>query len=154
ALQWSADLNEAADALRRCPPDPPLDLRAEVERDAVILRWSPPPPDGLGPVSYRVVRKSRGIPHSPDDGTLLTETRATQCRVPNACAGEFVGYAVFSHRDGIHSVLSSGVGPVLILADVLDVRVEVRSGEVDLAWRLPQGASEARVVRKTGSPPS
>ncbi|WP_169979691.1 hypothetical protein [Tautonia rosea] len=154
ALQWSVDLTEAAEALRRCPPDPPFELRAEVEQDAVMLRWSPPATDGLGPVSFRVVRKSRGIPHSPDDGTRITETRATQCRDPNASPGEVVGYAVFSHRDGIHSVVPSGVGPVLILADVIDVRVEARSGEVDLAWRLPVGASEVRVVRKTGSPPA
>lgn len=154
ALQSSGDLQEAAEALRRCPPDPPLDLRAEVEQDAVILRWSPPPPDGQGPVSFRVVRKERGIPHSPDDGSLIIETRATQCRDLNARPGEIVGYAVFSHRDGIDSVLPSGVGPVLILADVLDVRVDARSGEVDLAWRLPAGASEVRVVRKIGSPPT
>ncbi|MEW4567349.1 hypothetical protein AB1L88_05725 [Tautonia sp. JC769] len=154
ALQTAADLGEAADALRRCPPDPPIDLRAEVEQEAVVLRWSPPQPDGLGPPAFRVVRKARGIPHSPDDGTLLTETSATQCRDLTASPGEVVGYAVFSRRDGISSVHPAGVGPVLVLAEVRDVRVEVRSGEVDLAWRLPLGATEVRVVRKTGTPPT
>ncbi|RUL82513.1 fibronectin type III domain-containing protein [Tautonia sociabilis] len=154
ALDWSADLPEARDALRRCPPDPPVDLRAEVERDAVILRWSPPAPDGLGPVSFRIVRKARGVPATPTDGVTIAETSETQCRDPLASPGEVVGYAAFSQRNDIESVQGAVAGPVVILADVLDVRVETRSGEVELSWRLPAGASGVRVVRKAGEPPS
>ncbi|QDV36820.1 fibronectin type III domain-containing protein [Tautonia plasticadhaerens] len=154
ALEWSADLDEARDALRRCPPDPPTDLRAEVERDAVVLRWTPPAPDGLGPVSIRVVRKARGVPASPADGTVIAETDATECRDPAASPGEVVGYAAFGRRDGVDSVAPAVVGPVLVLADVQDVRVDARSGEVGLSWRLPRGATGVRVARKQGSPPT
>lgn len=154
ALDTSGDLTDALDALKRCPPDPPSNLRADIEHDAIILRWSPPPADGLGDVSFRVLKKRRGVPATPTDGTLLAEPKGTECRDPSAAPGDLIGYAVFSNRDGIDSVSASTVGPVIVLADVVDVRVEARSGEVDLSWRLPAGASEVRVVRKTGGPPT
>lgn len=154
ALERSADLDEAREALRRCPPDPPTGLRAEVERDAIVLRWTPPTPDGLGPVTVRVVRKNRGVPASPADGSVIAETEATECRDPAAGPGEVVGYAAFSRRGGIDSVAPAVVGPVLVLADVQDVRADARSGEVGLSWRMPRGATGVRVTRKQGSPPS
>src|SRR5690606_26633714 len=118
------------------------------------LRWSPPAPDGIGPVSFRVVRKARSVPTSPLDGVVIAETAATECRDSNASPGDVVGYAAFSRRDGVDSIASARVGPVIVLADVLDVRAESRSGEIELSWRLPIGAAEVRVVRKLGGPPS
>jgi hypothetical protein len=105
-------------------------------------------------VSVRVVRKPRGVPTSPADGTLVAETEATDCRDPSASAGEIVGYAAFSRRGGIDSVAPAVVGPVIILADVQDVRVDARSGEVELSWRMPRGASGVRVTRTQGKAPS
>ena len=153
ALEWSADLPEASEALRRCPPDPPNGLRAEVEGLAVRLRWSPPSPDGFGPSTFRVVRKRDAVPASPNDGVLVAETDTTDCLDAAVAPGDVVGYAVFSQRDGVGSISRAEVGPVLVLADVLDVRVEGRRGAVDLSWRLPAGADGVRVVRKIGAPP-
>ena len=153
ALEWSADLPEAIEAIRRCPPEPPIGLRAEVEGLAVRLRWSPPPPDGFGPSTFRVVRKAEAVPASPNDGVPVAETETTDCLDAGVAPGDVVGYAAFSVRDGIGSITAAGVGPVLVLADVLDVRIEGRRGAVDLSWRLPLGALGVRVVRKMGSPP-
>ena len=72
ALGIAADLDDAREGLRRCPPDP-LEPVAEFDVDRVRLRWTPPPPDGLGPLKFRVVRKRQGIPAQPNDGAVVAE---------------------------------------------------------------------------------
>lgn len=154
ALALAADLPEARDGLLRCPPDPPTDLRVEVEGRKVRLRWSPPAPDGLGDIHFLVVRKLKGIPASPSDGTLVADTTATECEDPGTGGGSVVGYAVYSRRGPLDCPRPATIGPLLVLADVTDLRVEMRSSEVELNWVLPDGATGVRVVRKAGSPPS
>ena len=58
-----------------------------------------------------------------------------------------------SKRGGVESVTAISLGPFVFLADVKDVRVELRHGEVELAWTLPRGVSDVRVIRKQGGPP-
>lgn len=154
ALEWAADLPEARDGLRRCPPDPPTGLKVHAEGMAVRLRWNPPTPDGLGPLTFIVVRKRDGLPRTPTDGEVVAETTSTECHDPGAAPGQVVGYAAFSRRDGNASIAAATAGPALILADVTDLRVEAHRGEVDLGWRLPANAVGARVLRKHGSPPA
>jgi hypothetical protein len=153
ALALAADLAEARDGLQACPPDPPGDLRAEVQDGRVRLLWSAPPPDGLGALAFRVVRKRRGVPAHPADGETVAETAATEFADAGVVPGEAVGYAVFSRRRDVDSLAGASAGPVLVLAEVADVRVEVRSGEVELSWTAPAAAAEIRVVRKEEAPP-
>jgi tetratricopeptide (TPR) repeat protein len=154
ALALAADLAEARDGLERCPPAPPTDLRAEVDGLLVRLRWAPPPPDGLGAPHYLVVRKAKGIPATPADGTLIGETEATEFADPDATAGSVLGYAVFTRRGSADSPVGAQLGPIMVLADVLGLRVDMRNGEVELNWRLPANALGARVVRKEGGYPA
>jgi hypothetical protein len=153
-LALAADLPEAREGLRRCPPDPPADLRAEYDGTRVSLRWSASPPDGLGTCTYRVVRKRNGLPAHAADGTLVAEGPATEAEDSAVSAGEVVGYAVFSLRGEVHSTSAAAIGPAPMLGDVTDVRVETRSREVQLSWVAPPGALGVSVVRKTGSAPS
>jgi hypothetical protein len=52
---------------------------------------------------------------------------------------EAVGYAAFSRRHDVDSPTGASAGPILVLADVTDVRVEARSG---VAFRTePAGAA-------------
>ena len=67
--------------------------------------------------------------------------------------GESAGYAVFSRRGGVDSTTGATVGPLLMLADVADVRVEASSGEVHLSWTRPRNAIGIRVVRNPDAPP-
>ena len=64
-----------------------------------------------------------------------------------------MGYAVLSKRGGVESVTAISLGPFVFLADVKDVRVELHHHEVELAWTLPRGVSDVRVIRKQGGPP-
>lgn len=154
SLALAADLAEARDGLRACPPDPPADLHAEVRARDVRLSWSAPPADGLGAPSFRVVRKRRGVPVHTADGELVVETPATECDDAGVAPGEFVGYAVFSRRRDVDSLTGAATGPILVLAEVNDVRVEARSRAVELSWTPPPGASDIRVIRKEGAPPN
>jgi hypothetical protein len=154
SLALSADLPEARDGLRRCPPDPPSDLRVEFDGTRVRLRWSAPTPDGQGACTYRIVRKRGGVPAHASDGTVVAEGPSTEAEDIGVAAGELVAYAVFSRRGDVDSLSGAALGPLPMLGDVTDVRVETRSREVQLAWATPPGASGVTVVRKLGSAPT
>jgi hypothetical protein len=153
SLEIAADLPEALAGLKRTPPDPPSALEAEVTGDRISLSWMPPAPDGLGPLTFVVVRKSGGALEHPGDGTRIAEVSTSQFSDTHVAPGDTVGYAVLSKRRGVESVTAISIGPFVFLADVKDVRVEFRHREVELGWSLPRGVSEVRVIRKQGGPP-
>ncbi|MBV8609253.1 MAG: hypothetical protein JO034_17580 [Singulisphaera sp.] len=148
SLALAADLPEALAGLRRCPPDGPTELQAEYVTDRVQLRWSPPEPDGLGPLSFVVLRKRGGPLGHPADGNRVAEVSATEYEDTKVIAGETVSYAVLSKRGKVESITAATTTPLLLLAEVADVRVETRSHEVDLSWKTPARAHDVRVVRK------
>lgn len=152
AMAIAVDLPEAHEGIRLTPPDGPTDLRAVVAAGRVRLRWSAPKPDGLGPVSYRILRKRQQAPAHAEDGLVVAEVGTTEWEDTTPKPGEVFGYAVFAQRQGVSSVLGVSAGPFLVADDVRDVRVEARSGEVRLSWSPPPGALGVRVVRKPGAP--
>jgi hypothetical protein len=150
ALAIASDLPEARDGLRRSPPDAPSMLQADLQGDAVVLRWSPPASDGLGPWTYRVVRKVGGVPSRVDDGSLVAEVASCEASDREATPGQAVGYAAFTVRGGISSTTGASVAPFSFLLDVRDLRAEGAHGEIGLSWTLPAGALGAKVVRLIG----
>ena len=154
SLEIAADLPDALAGLSRTPPDPPTALDAQVLGDRIRLHWTPPPPDGLGPLTFIVLRKRNGALQHPADGIRIAEISTSEFDDTHLIPGESVGYAVLSHRGGVESVAAISLGPFVFLADVKDVRVAVRQHEVELSWSLPPGISEVRVVRKRGGPPA
>ena len=153
SLAIATDLPEALAGLKRTPPDPPTSLDAQVLGDRIRLSWTPPPPDGLGPLTFVVVRKRGGSLEHPGDGTRIAEVSTSEFDDMHVAPGDTVGYAVLSKRGAAESVAAISLGPFLFLADVKDVRVEFRQREVELGWSLPRGVSEVRVIRKQGGPP-
>jgi hypothetical protein len=147
ALAIAADLDDAREGLRRCPPDPASELVAEFEVDRVRLRWTPPPLDGLGTLKFRVVRKRGGVPRQPNDGAVVAEVLDAEAEDRKVKPGESVGYAVFSLRGEAIARSAPTFGPFMVLPEVLNLRIETRSGEVTLGWTLPDHASGVRVVR-------
>ena len=154
ALAIAADLEEARAGLVRCPPEPPSNLVATFDTDRVKLRWTPPPPDPLGPVRFVVVRKRGGIPLQRNDGSTVAEAIDAEAEDRGVQAGGSAGYAVFAVRGSTPSRTAATAGPISILPDVADLRAEARSGEVALSWTLPDGALGARVVRNARRRPA
>jgi hypothetical protein len=154
SLEIAADLPAALTGLNRCPPDAPSGLEAEVLGDRVRLSWTPPPPDGLGPLTYAVMRKRGGLPEHPGDGTRIAEVSTCDYEDRHVKTGQTVSYAILSRRGDAESLSAVAAGPLMYLPDVQDVRVEARVGEIELSWIPPHGVFEVRVVRKTSSPPT
>ncbi len=154
SLDIAADLPDALAGLARTPPDSPTAMAAQVLGDRIRLIWTPPPPDGLGPLTFAVVRKRNGVLQHPADGTRIAEVGTCEFDDTLVTPGETVGYAVLSRRGGVDSVGAISLGPFVFLADVKDVRVEVRDHEAELTWSPPRGIAEIRVIRKRGAPPT
>ena len=154
SLDIAADLPDALAGLNRCPPDAPAELEAEALGDRVRLSWTPPPPDGLGPLTYAIMRKRGGLPEHPGDGTRIAEVSTCEYEDRHLKPGQAVSYAVLTKRGEAESLTAVAAGPVVYLPEVQDVRVETRAGEVELSWVPPHGVFEIRVVRKDGSPPA
>jgi hypothetical protein len=153
SLAIAADLPDALTGLKRTPPDAPTALEGQVYGDRIRLSWTPPSPDGLGPLTFVVVRKRGGVLLHPADGTRVAEVSTSEYDDMHVTPGDTAGYAVLSKRAGVESVSAISLGPFVYLADVKDVRVEVRHQEVELGWTLPRGVSDVRVIRKQGGPP-
>ena len=138
ALEQAADHSEALAGLNRCPPDAPSGLEIQVLGDRVRLSWTPPPPDGLGPLTFAIMRKNGGLPQHPGDGTRIAEVSTSEFDDRHVKPGETVSYAVLAKRGEAESLAAIAVGPVIYLPDVQDVRVVPRKGEIELSWVPPQ----------------
>ncbi len=150
AIAIAADLHEANEGLRGLPPDAPTGLSATVETDGVALRWTPPRPDGLGPWTFRAIRKAGAVPTSPADGAVAVESQTTEALDRGATPGRSFGYAVFTCRGGALSLSGATAGPIAVLPDVAHLRAEGGRGQIALSWALPSGATGAKVVRLSG----
>lgn len=154
SLEFAADLSDAQAGLLRCPPDAPSGLEVFALGDRIRLSWTPPPPDGLGPLTFAVIRKRGGLPQHPGDGTRIAEVSTCEYEDRHVRAGESVSYAVLARRAGVESLAAVAGGPLFYLPDVRDLRVEPREDRIEMSWIPPHGVFEVRVVRKEGSPPS
>lgn len=154
SLEIAADLPDAQAGLYRCPPDAPTGLGIHPLGDRVRLTWTPPAPDGLGPLTYAIMRKHGEIPAHPGDGARIAEVSTCEFEDRRVRPGEAVSYAVLAKRGEAESLTAVAAGPVAFLPDVQDVRIEPREGVVELSWIPPHGVFEVRVVRKRGAPPS
>ena len=114
-------------------------MDAQVLGDRIRLVWTPPPPDGCGPLTFVVVRKRNGVLAHPGDGTRIAEVAAPEFDDLHVTPGDTVGYAVLSKRGPAESIAAISLGPFVFLADVKDVQVSAGEHEVALSWRPPAG---------------
>jgi hypothetical protein len=154
SLEIAVDLPEALAGLNRCPPDPPTKLELSVQGDRIRLSWTAPAPDGLGPLTYAILRRRGGLPEHTADGTRIAEVSSCEFEDRHVRPAETVSYAVLAKRGNVESLAAVAAGPVIYLPDVQDVRVDAREREIELAWVPPHGVCEIRLVRSFDSPPS
>ncbi len=154
SLEIAVDLPDALAGLNRCPPDAPTELELWVQGDGIRLAWTAPAPDGLGPLTYAIVRRRGGLPEHPGDGTRIAEVSTCEFEDRHVRPGDTVSYAVLAKRGDVESLAAVAAGPVIYLPDVREVRVEAREREIELSWIPPQGVHEIRLLRSFDSPPS
>ena len=111
SLAIAADLPEGLAGLKRTPPETPTALDAQVLGDRIRLSWTPPPPDGLGPLTFVVVRKRGGALDHPGDGTRIAEVSTSEFDDMHVPPGATVGYAVLSKRSADRVGICDLFGP-------------------------------------------
>ena len=140
ALDIAADLPDALAGLDRTPPDPPTAMDAQVLGDRIRLIWTPPPPDGLGPLTFVVVRKRNGVLQHPADGTRIAEVGTCEFDDTHVTPGETVGYAVLSSAAGSSRSRRSRSARSSSSPTSRTCRVDARDHEVELTWSPPRAS--------------
>lgn len=137
-------------ALRRCRPAAPPRAVARVNADQVHVEWTPSTA-WVGDITYRVARQAPGA--STGDGAVLAAATSGLTVTDSAApAGVPVSYAVWTLRNDEPSARPTTTAPVVVLRAVQDLELVPDDGVVELRWRLPAGASGARVQRSTDDP--
>jgi hypothetical protein len=156
ALTLVADSPEAERAMHSCPPGPPAGLVVETDPAGVSLRWAGPPPDPLGALTYRVRRATGADAKLVGSAPILIESGETLCRDQFAPSGVSLWYAVTTVREGIESLTSATAGPVVLLREVSDLRLESTTRAVSITWTPPPSARSVQVRRTStsGGPPA
>jgi hypothetical protein len=152
ALRKCADSHRATQALASCPPAAPTGLRLGIRDGVAQLIWSASP--SRGQVRYRVLRKAGSPPRGPEDGERVATVAETVLLDPGAPGGVSLYYAVHAERGSVPSPAGAGAGPLLLAREVEDARALGRDGCVELAWRLPPGATGAEVWCQPGRAPT
>ena len=109
---------------------------------------------GWVPLTFIVVRKRGGPLEHPGDGTRIAEVSASEFDDMHVPPGDTVGYAVLSKRS-VRRIDDRHLAGALRVSGRCELTcgVEFRHQEVELAWALPRGVTEVRVIRKSGTPP-
>lgn len=132
-------------ALRRCRPAQPPRAVARVDGEQVHIEWEPSTAR-IGDITYRVIRQVRG--RAAGDGAVIaTSTPSLAVTDPAAPSGVPVSYAVSTLRNDEPSVRPTTTAPVVVLRAVQDLELLPGDRVVELRWRLPAGATGARVQR-------
>lgn len=152
ALGECKDCREAADGLSKLPPGPPIGLQAGASQRSISLQWSPCA--SKGEIAYRLVRKVKAPPSNVNDGDILGETAHTIFDDPDAEAGQFYYYAVFSVRGGVSSRDGAIAGPVMRVAEIDGLRITPADSCINLSWKTPNRARAIEVWRKEGAAPA
>lgn len=152
ALGICSDLEQAKKAIAAFPPPPPLRLDVTPLANGFRLRWLEA--KGRGAITYRVLRKSQGIPTSHTDGECIEEVQGSQADDVRDVGGVPWHYAVFALRNGVPSRNSANSGPHLLTPEVEDLKAYAGDGEITLQWRPPKGCRRVEVWRRENGAPS
>ncbi|MEI8372629.1 MAG: hypothetical protein WCJ35_07325 [Planctomycetota bacterium] len=151
ALRECQDFREAAEGLRKCPPDPPRNLNPVTEGETIRLTWQAG--GSRGQIRYHVVRKAGSEPRTRDDGETVGETAATSLTDDKALAGQRYYYAVYAIRGDATSPQAAVQGPVLCTGEVARLLSEPDDGRIFLRWEPPSLATSIEVYRKEEAEP-
>ena len=151
ALSYCADFFSAQAALAGSPPPPPGKITAQWIGQTLRLSWHPP--KARGKISYKVVRKERGLPVHTQDGQPIADTANVTVDDADISPGMPYFYGVFSIRGGVESPHCAGSGPHLKRAEVRQVEHTAGDQQVTIKWQPPKGCQTVEVWRREGPAP-
>ena len=154
AAEKERRLEEASDAYeeaRRCwplsdrvPPRSPSPVRALVKQNQVLLSWTKPAAGSL--VKYHVMRS---VGEKPP--VFISELEGCEFIDKQPPSGVTLHYSVVAIA--ISTKVSAHASPVLIPAEVSDLRVSEEDGRVSVTWTPPAAARSVEVWRQANTPP-
>lgn len=150
ALRQASDAEEARRGLQRCSPQPPLNLRASLRDDHVLVEWEASP--SVGEIEYLVVAKSDIAPVTPEDGQLIARLTNILYLDKTPAPGSVMCYAVFAERGGARSRPAAST-PLLVAREVEKFALDVKDGAVHGSWRFDARQGRVCIYRKEGAPP-
>lgn len=142
---------EVDSALRRCRPQEPGQVTAVVSGDRVHIAWTPSSAR-VGDITYRVVRHVDGGGQG-DGGTVGAGLPGLSVIDTSAPAGVPVRYAVWTLRNDEPSAAAQTSAAVAVLRSVQNLELVPGEKWVEVRWELPDGATAARVTRRTDGAP-
>jgi hypothetical protein len=151
ALSYCTDFSSAQAALAGSPPSPPGKITAQWIGQTLRLNWHPL--KVRGKISYKVVRKERGLPVHAQDGHLIADTANATVDDADIASGRPYFYGVFSIRGGVASPHCAGSGPHLQRAEVRQVEYTAGDQQVTIKWQPPVGCQSVEVWRREGPAP-
>ncbi|CAO5248980.1 hypothetical protein [Frankia sp. AgKG'84/4] len=146
---------EIDQAMRRCRPAPPGSVTVRARGEGAVIRWTPSTAR-TGAITYRVLRVpgevhgSRGQVRPDTDAAveIALDVDGGEYLDADPPAGQPLFYSVFTLREGQPShTPATSAEPVVLLPDARDVVLRGGADFVAGSWRLPRGASGARVLR-------
>ncbi len=146
---------EVDQAMRRCRPAPPGSVTVRPRGEGAAIRWTPSTAR-TGTITYRVTRMPAAVhggggqvrPDTDAAIEIAVDVDDSEYLDADPPAGQALFYSVFTLREGQPShTPATSTEPVVLLPDARDVVVRGGADFVEASWRLPPGASGARVVR-------
>ena len=149
AAELCPDHPDVVSGLRDYPPDGPSDATVQVHDGAVTLRFATPE-DRRG-TTFCVYRGRGGLP-DVEGSEPIAEVPGGVYVDRALDPGADYYYSVHSRRWGALSRESARCGPVMVLREVSDVRVEPVEDGLRLTFAPPRGCSRVRIWRVEGEP--
>jgi hypothetical protein len=159
ALEMAGDDPALAGRLVALPPPPPRNATATPNGQHVVVTWE----SSLllaGRLRFLVARGQGSGPAAPTAGTAIGAPTARDRVVDEGaptgaelCYSVFACYAVLAERMADASSVPAVTKPVMLVADVTNVKLNEAATAVTASWRPPHGAHAVVVRRGTGDPP-
>jgi hypothetical protein len=146
AVDLCSDHPEARSKLREHPPQCPTDSVALPKDDAVTIKFSPPA-DTKG-VTYCIYRQEGSVPRVDESTTPLVETSKCSFEDNTLEPGVNYYYVLCSKRWGILSRNKEQIGPLMVLNEVGNVRIDATEEGFRLSYEKPKKASRVRIWRR------
>ena len=145
AAEQCPDHPTARGVLEQSPPAGPIDPVGIIQKNSLIIKYKPPMDNRE--VTYVIYRSKNTLPNITEETRPLAEIPGNVYTDKTMEPGVEYYYSVYSKRWGIQSREAAHYGPIILLAEVENVRIEQIDGGLRLMYEKPRGATRVRVWR-------
>ncbi len=149
AAEVCPDHPDARAKLRENPPSGPADGTGNITGRSFTIKFVPP--NDRNGMTYCIFRSRNSLPNVTDDTTPLAEIPGNIYTDKTLDPGVEYYYSIHSKRWGILSKEAAHIGPVMIIAEVENVKIDPIDGGLRIMYEKPYGAKRVRLWRSDGN---